>query len=57
MPPSASALYEDLQQKCRRRSPFVFMLQGSDQVVLSDTVKNYVQGLNADQVYYDQVEK
>ncbi|MGO4439470.1 ABC transporter substrate-binding protein [Rhizobium sp. RAF56] len=51
------ALYEDLQKKVQKSSPFVFMLQGSDQVVLSDKVKNYAQGLNADQVYYDNVEK
>ncbi len=51
------SLYEDLQKKVQKSSPFVFMLQGSDQVVLSDKIKNYVQGLNADQVYYDKVEK
>jgi peptide/nickel transport system substrate-binding protein len=51
------ALYEDLQKKVQKSSPFVFMLQGNDQVVISDKVKNYVQGLNADQVYYDHVEK
>ena len=51
------ALYQDLQKKIQTSSPYVFTLQGSDQVVLSDKVKNYVQGLNADQVYYDQVEK
>jgi len=51
------ALYQDLQEKLQKSSPFVFLLQGSDQVVLSDQIKNYVQGLNADQVYYDQVEK
>ena len=33
------------------------MLQAKDQVVLRDTVKNYVQGINADQVYFDKVEK
>ncbi|MDE1993009.1 MAG: ABC transporter substrate-binding protein, partial [Rhizobiaceae bacterium] len=51
------ALYQDLQKKLQTSSPYIFTLQGSDQVVLSDKVKNYVQGLNADQVYYDQVEK
>lgn len=52
-----TALYEDLQKKVQKSSPFVFLLQGNDQVVISDKVKNYVQGLNADQVYYDHVEK
>jgi peptide/nickel transport system substrate-binding protein len=51
------SLYQDLQKKIQASSPFVFMLQGNDQVVLSDKVKNYAQGLNADQVYYDKVEK
>lgn len=51
------ALYQDLQKKIQASSPFIFMLQGNDQVVLSDKVKNYAQGLNADQVYYDKVEK
>jgi len=50
-------LYQDLQKKLQKSSPFVFLLQGSDQVVLSTKIKNYVQGLNADQVYYDKVEK
>ena len=52
-----AALYQDLQKKIQASSPFVFMLQGNDQVVLSDKVKNYAQGLNADQVYYDKVAK
>lgn len=56
-PAKRAALYQDLQKTLQKSSPFVFMLQGSDQVVLSDKVKNYVQGLNADQVYYDSVEK
>jgi peptide/nickel transport system substrate-binding protein len=56
-PAKRVALYEDLQRKLQKSSPFVFMLQGSDQVVLRNTVKGYAQGLNADLVYYDQVEK
>ncbi|TCL74594.1 ABC transporter substrate-binding protein [Rhizobium sp. BK251] len=56
-PAKRVALYQDLQKKIQASSPFVFMLQGNDQVVLSDKVKNYAQGLNADQVYYDKVEK
>lgn len=50
-------LYQDLQKKIQKSSPYVFTLQGNDEVVLSDKVKNYAQGLNADQVYYDKVEK
>jgi peptide/nickel transport system substrate-binding protein len=51
------AAYEDLQKKVQASSPYVFTFQGNDQVVLSDKVKGYAQGLNADQVYYDKVEK
>lgn len=56
-PAKRAALYEDLQRDIQKSSPFVFILQGSDQVVLRNTIKGYAQGLNADQVYYDQVEK
>ena len=56
-PAKRIALYQDLQKKIQVSSPFIFTLQGNDPVVLSDKVKNYAQGLNADQVYYDKVEK
>jgi peptide/nickel transport system substrate-binding protein len=56
-PEKRSALYGELQRQVEESSPFVFMLQAIDQVVLRDTVKNYVQGVNPDQVYFDQVEK
>lgn len=56
-PAKRAALYEDLQREIQKSSPYVFMLQGSDQVVLRDAVKGYAQGLNADLVYYDRVEK
>jgi peptide/nickel transport system substrate-binding protein len=56
-PQKRAALYGELQRQVEESSPFVFMLQATDQVVLRDTVKNYVQGINPDQVYFDQVEK
>ncbi|KAA0693347.1 ABC transporter substrate-binding protein [Neorhizobium sp. P12A] len=56
-PAKRVALYQDLQKKIQVSSPYIFTLQGNDQVVLSDKIKNYAQGLNADQVYYDKVEK
>ena len=56
-PAKRAALYETLQRKIQKSAPYVLMFQGSDQVVLSKAVKGYAQGLNADQVYYDQVEK
>lgn len=56
-PAKRIALYTDLQKKVQDSSPYVFMFQGNDQVVLGDNIKGYKQGLNADQVYYDMVEK
>jgi peptide/nickel transport system substrate-binding protein len=56
-PAKRIADYQDLQKKIQASSPYVFTFQGNDQVVLSDKVKGYAQGLNADQVYYDKVEK
>ena len=56
-PNKRAELYENLQREIQKSSPYVFILQGSDQVVLRDAVKGYAQGLNADLVYYDQVTK
>ncbi|WP_214473209.1 ABC transporter substrate-binding protein [Mesorhizobium sp. dw_380] len=56
-PAKRATLYQDLQREVQKSSPYVFILQGSDQVVLRDNLKGYKQGLNADQVYYDRVEK
>lgn len=56
-PAKRAALYEALQREVQTASPFVFTLQAADQVVLRSDVKHYDQGLNADQVYYDAVEK
>ncbi|WP_312794435.1 ABC transporter substrate-binding protein [Tianweitania sp.] len=56
-PAKRATLYETIQKEIQEESPFVFMYQGADQVVLGKNVKDYVQGLNSDQVYYDQVSK
>jgi peptide/nickel transport system substrate-binding protein len=56
-PKKRAELYERLQREIQKSSPYVFIVQGSDQVVLRDAVKGYAQGLNADLVYYDQVTK
>ena len=56
-PAKRAELYGALQRKLQQSSPYVFLLQGKDQVVLRAAVKGYAQGLNADQVYYDKVEK
>ncbi len=50
-------MYTAMQEELQRSSPYVFMAQGQNQVVLRDNVKGYQQGLNADMVYYDRVTK
>lgn len=50
-------MYTAMQEELQRSSPYVFMFQGQNQVVLRDNVKGYQQGLNADMVYYDRVTK
>ena len=47
-PQKRATIYAELQRELENSSPFVFMLQAKDQVVLRDAVKNYVQGINAD---------
>lgn len=56
-PAKRAALYAEIQRDVQKSSPLIFVLQAKDQVVLRDNVKNYVQGINADQVYFGQVEK
>ncbi len=56
-PAKRAALYADIQRAVQKSSPLVFILQAKDQIVLRDNVKGYVQGINADQVYFGQVEK
>jgi peptide/nickel transport system substrate-binding protein len=56
-PAKRAALYAELQKTVAASSPFIFMLQAKDQIVLSNKVRNYVQGITPDQVYYGQVEK
>ncbi|MBF9233926.1 ABC transporter substrate-binding protein [Microvirga alba] len=50
-------IYQELQREVQTNSPFIFTFQGRDPVVLRDNVKGYFQGLNADQVYYEEVQK
>jgi peptide/nickel transport system substrate-binding protein len=56
-PAKRIAIYQELQREVRDNSPFIFTFQGRDPVVLRDNVKGYAQGLNADLVYYDEVQK
>jgi peptide/nickel transport system substrate-binding protein len=50
-------LYGEIQKEVRDTSPLIVAFQGTDQVVVRSNVKGYVQGLNADQVYFDKVSK
>ncbi|MDR3496007.1 MAG: ABC transporter substrate-binding protein [Ancalomicrobiaceae bacterium] len=56
-PAKRAVLYANIQKAVEASSPFVFMLQAKEQIVLSNKVKNYVQGITPDQIYYGQVEK
>lgn len=50
-------LYGEIQKEVRDTSPLIVAFQGTDQVVLRSNVKGYVQGLNADQVFFEKVTK
>jgi peptide/nickel transport system substrate-binding protein len=50
-------LYAGIQREVQKKSPLVLLFQATDQVVIRNNVKGYVQGLNADQVYYAKVSK
>lgn len=56
-PAKRAKLYGVIQHEIQKKSPYVLMFQSTDQVVLRSNVKGYVQGLNADQVYYARVSK
>jgi peptide/nickel transport system substrate-binding protein len=55
-PDKRAALYQDLQRKIQASSPYVLLLQDSDQIVLASNLTGYFQSSNGD-VYYDRVEK
>ncbi|WP_199102636.1 ABC transporter substrate-binding protein [Aquitalea sp. ASV11] len=56
-PAKRVALYSALQKDIQKNSPFVLAFQASQQVVLRSNVQGFLQGLNADQVYFDKVSK
>ncbi|HEJ9626880.1 TPA: ABC transporter substrate-binding protein [Proteus mirabilis] len=51
------SLYTEMQKELQRSSPYVFIDQGKNQIVMRDNVNGYAQGLNADMAYYDKVTK
>jgi peptide/nickel transport system substrate-binding protein len=56
-PARRARLYQEIQREVQRNSPFVVAFQAREQLVLRSNVKGYVQGLNADMVYFDKVVK
>jgi peptide/nickel transport system substrate-binding protein len=50
-------LYEELQRKHQRSSPFVIMFQQNEQVARHENVKGFVSGPSFDLVFYDTVTK
>jgi peptide/nickel transport system substrate-binding protein len=52
-----AAIYTELQREVQKNSPFVIAFQAADQIAVRDNVTGYVQGLNADNVFFDKVEK
>ncbi|WP_029684926.1 ABC transporter substrate-binding protein [Tatumella saanichensis] len=51
------ALYQDLQAKVQKSSPFVIGVQARQLIALRDNLKGYQQGMNPDMVFYNQVSK
>ena len=56
-PANRLGLYKPMQETLLQHAPYVFIDQGKTQIVVSDNVKGYQQGLNADMVWYDNVTK
>lgn len=50
-------MYIELQQSMQKEAPFVIMFQAVKQVAMADNVNGFVNGANADYVYYRLVEK
>ncbi|MDB5561960.1 MAG: dipeptide-binding transporter, periplasmic substrate-binding component [Hyphomicrobiales bacterium] len=56
-PAERAKIYGDLQKEVQTKSPILFLFQASSQIVLRSNVKGFVQGLDADQVYFQNVTK
>ncbi|WP_380181838.1 ABC transporter substrate-binding protein [Kalamiella sp. sgz302252] len=50
-------LYENLQREVQKNSPYVIGLQARNLIALRANLQGYVQGINPDMVYYNQVSK
>lgn len=56
-PDARSQMYIELQKAMQDEAPFVIMFQAVKQVAMADEVDGFVNGANADYVYYRLVEK
>ena len=50
-------IYQHLQKEILENSPYVVGLQGKNLIAIRANLKGYVQGINPDMVYYNQVRK
>ena len=50
-------LYQNMQREVQKSSPYVIGLQARNLIAVRDNLKGYVQGINPDMVYYNQVSK
>lgn len=50
-------LYEKMQREVQKNSPYVVGLQARNLIALRANLKGYIQGINPDMVYYNQVTK
>ena len=56
-PDARNQMYIELQQAMQEEAPFVIMFQAVKQVAMDNAVNGFVNGANADYVYYRLVEK
>jgi peptide/nickel transport system substrate-binding protein len=56
-PAQRAKLYTEIQQEVQAKAPILFLLQASTQIVLRSNIKGFVQGLDADQIYFQNVTK
>jgi len=56
-PAKRLADYAEIQKQVQANSPLVLMFQAKNQIVLRSNVKGFIQGLTADQAYFNGVSK
>ncbi|AUG98852.1 ABC transporter substrate-binding protein [Prodigiosinella confusarubida] len=56
-PQKRVAIYQKLQREIMKSSPYVIGLQAKNLIAVRANLKGYIQGINPDMVYYNQVTK